>query len=371
MKESKTFLTRSPGRINLIGEHTDYNNGFVLPAAIDKAAYVSMKLRDDEEIHLRSRDYNDTHETTLSTISRSEKGWPNYLLGVVDQIKQTGVKLTGFEAELWGDIPAGAGLSSSAAVECAMLIALNEGFGLKMDRMEMARTAQRAEHAFAGVKVGIMDMFASLFGKEGHVVRLDCRSLEYEYVPFKTDGYQLVLCDTGVHHSLASSEYNVRRHQCEAGVALVKAHHPEVDSLRDVTMAMLDEWVKPQDELVYRRCKYVVEENERLIKACEDLERNDLHAFGAKIYETHEGLSHLYEVSCLELDFLVAQARKYPAVLGARMMGGGFGGCTINLVKESEVTQWSAEMTKAYKQDLNKDLKTYIARIGNGGGVIK
>ena len=371
MNKDKTFLTRSPGRINLIGEHTDYNNGFVLPAAIDKAAYISMKRREDDEIHLRSRDYDDTHTTTLGTIGRSEKGWPNYLLGVVDQLLKAGVPLTGFEVELWGDIPAGAGLSSSAAVECAMLIALNEAFGLKMDRMAMARMAQNAEHAFAGVKVGIMDMFASLFGREGHVIRLDCRSLEYEYVPFRTDGYQLVLCDTGVHHSLASSEYNVRRQQCEAGVALVKAFHPEVESLRDVTMAMLDAHVAPVDPLVYRRCKYIVEENARLIAACKDLEAGDLPAFGARVYETHEGLSHLYEVSCPELDFLVDHARQYPAVLGARMMGGGFGGCTINLVKESEVTGWCAAMTAAYKTGLGLDLKTYIARIANGGGPIK
>jgi galactokinase len=371
MNKDKTFLTRSPGRINLIGEHTDYNNGYVLPAAIDKAAYVSMKLREDDEIHLRSRDYGDTHVTSLGKIDRSEKGWPNYLLGVVDQLQKVGVQLTGFEAELWGDIPAGAGLSSSAAVECAMLIALDAAFELKMDRMAMAKMAQQAEHEFAGVKVGIMDMFASLFGKEGHVVRLDCRSLEYEYVPFRTEGYQLVLCDTGVHHSLASSEYNIRRQQCEAGVALVRAHHPEVESLRDVTMAMLDALVGPTDPLIYRRCKYVVEENGRLINACKDLEAGDMRAFGAKIYETHEGLSRLYEVSCPELDFLVDHARAYPAVLGARMMGGGFGGCTINLVEESEVTGWCAAMTVAYKEQLGLDLKTYIARISNGGGTIK
>lgn len=362
----KTILSRSPGRINLIGEHTDYNNGFVLPAAIDKAAYIQLKTREDNKVLLTSRDFNAKHETTLDKVAPSEAGWPNYLLGVVDQLQKMGVKLSGFEAEVWGDVPAGAGLSSSAAVECAMLIALNEAYHLDMTRMEMARMAQAAEHAFAGVKVGIMDPFASLFGKEGHVIRLDCRSLDYEYVPFHADGYRLVLCDSGVHHSLASSEYNVRRQQCETGVAMVKKVHPEVHSLRDVTTEMLP---LIKDPLIYSRCRYVVEENLRLIAACEDLERNDLKAFGKKLYETHEGLSHLYEVSCPELDYLVAQTHAHQAVLGARMMGGGFGGCTLNLVRTDAVAAWSAQMTAAYQKDLGKTLKVYVANIGNGGAV--
>ena len=362
----KTILSRSPGRINLIGEHTDYNNGFVLPAAIDKAAYVQLTLRNDDKIELRSRDFNATHETTLGTIKPSDKGWPNYLLGVVDQLLSKGTAMTGFEAVLWGDVPAGAGLSSSAAVECAMLIALNEAFHLNMARMTMAQTAQAAEHAFAGVKVGIMDPFASLFGKEGHVIRLDCRSLEYEYVPFHAEGYRLVLCDSGVHHSLASSEYNVRRQQCEAGVAAIQPHEPTVQSLRDVTPDMLKYITDP---LIANRCRYVVEENQRVKKACEDLERDDLKAFGARLYETHEGLSKLYEVSCPELDFLVEKARPQTAVLGARMMGGGFGGCTLNLVETDKVDAFTKTMTDAYKKDLDKTLKVYVANIGNGGSI--
>lgn len=365
----RTILSRSPGRINLIGEHTDYNQGFVLPAAIDKAAYISLTLREDDQLHLTSRDFKQTHVTTLTTLGKSDKGWPNYLLGVVDQLLSQGVPLSGFDVEVWGDVPAGAGLSSSAAVECAMLIALNEAFDLGMDRMSMARMAQAAEHAFAGVKVGIMDPFASLFGKTGHVIRLDCRSLEYEYVPFHAEGHRLVLCDSGVHHSLASSEYNVRRHQCETGVELVRTLHPEVQSLRDVTPAMLESAVKEAHPLIYQRCKYVVDENARLIGACKDLENDNLEAFGKKLYETHEGLSHLYEVSCPELDFLVGEARKHEVVLGARMMGGGFGGCTLNLVKADAVEAWSASMKAAYRGQLGKDLKVYIANIGNGGSV--
>jgi galactokinase len=363
---AKTILSRSPGRINLIGEHTDYNNGFVLPAAIDKAAYIRFTTREDNKILLTSRDYKTSHETTLEAVAPSDKGWPNYLLGVVDQLQQKGVRLTGFEAELWGDVPAGAGLSSSAAVECAMLLALDAAYGLGMDRMTMAQTAQAAEHAFAGVKVGIMDPFASLFGKEGHVMRLDCRSLEFEYVPFKVEGYRLVLCDSGVHHSLASSEYNVRRHQCETGVAAVQQLHPEVKSLRDVLPSMLEEI---KDPLIYNRCKYVVEENLRLVAACEDLERNDLVSFGQKLYQTHDGLSRLYEVSCPELDFLVEKAKPQPSVLGARMMGGGFGGCTLNLVKEEGVDAFRDHMTGVYQKELGLTLKVYVANIGNGGNV--
>ncbi|HTJ14296.1 MAG TPA: galactokinase [Dinghuibacter sp.] len=362
----RTIVSRSPGRINLIGEHTDYNNGFVLPAAIDKAAYVRLTLRNDDQIKLISRDFNATYGTTLGTIAPTDKGWPNYLLGVVDQLLGKGTALTGFEAELWGDVPAGAGLSSSAAVECAMLIALNEAFHLNMPRMTMAQTAQAAEHAFAGVKVGIMDPFASLFGKEGHVIRLDCRSLQYEYVPFHAEGYRLVLCDSGVHHSLASSEYNVRRQQCEAGVAEIKQRHPEVQSLRDVTTDMLKYITDP---LIKNRCRYVVEENDRLLKGCEDLERDDLKAFGEKMYKTHDGLSKLYEVSCPELDFLVEKARPQNAVLGARMMGGGFGGCTLNLVETDKIDDFRQKMTTAYKTELNKDLKVYVANIGNGGSI--
>jgi len=363
----KPILSRSPGRINLIGEHTDYNQGFVLPAAIDKAAYISLTPRLDDRILLASRDFKTTHETTLHTLEPTDKGWPNYLLGVVDQLLKQGVKLRGFEAEVWGDVPAGAGLSSSAAVECAMLIALDKAFELHMDRMAMAQMAQAAEHAFAGVKVGIMDPFASLFGKEGHVIRLDCRSLEYEYVPFRAEGYILLLCDSGVHHSLASSEYNVRRQQCEAGVALVKAHHPEVQSLRDVTLDMLQANVK--DTVIYNRCRYVVEENLRLIAACKDLENGDLKAFGKRLYETHLGLSLLYEVSCPELDFLVEQARHQEAVLGARMMGGGFGGCTLNLVKVDQMEDWSATMKAAYQKELGRTLKIYAANTSDGGSV--
>lgn len=366
-----TIVSRSPGRINLIGEHTDYNDGYVLPAAIDKAAYIALTPRVDNEIHLHSIDLNDTYTTTVDAIEKTKNSWPNYILGVVEQFRKKGFDIQGFDAALTADIPMGAGLSSSAAVECATAMALNEFFNAKLDKLTLVQMSQKAEHEFAGVQCGIMDQFASMFGKLNHVIRLDCRSMEYAYEPFNMDGFKVVLFDSNVKHSLGSSEYNVRRSQCEAGVAMVREFYPEVISLRDVSMQMLDDYVLPNDKLVYQRCKYVVEERDRLLHACEDLENGDMEAFGKKMFETHHGLSKLYEVSCPELDFLVTQVQDNPAVLGARMMGAGFGGCTINLVKEEAVDELIAKVGKAYHEAIGYDCKAYIAKIENGTGLLQ
>ncbi len=370
--QNETIVACSPGRINFIGEHTDYNNGFVLPAAIDKAAYIALTPRADEEIHLHSIDLNDHFVTDIHNVEKhASKSWPNYILGVVEQFRKKGFALKGFDAALTADVPIGAGLSSSAAVECATAFALNSFFQAGFDKQTLVKMAQKAEHEFAGVQCGIMDQFASVFGKHNHVIRLDCRSLEYVYEPLQMDGYKVVLLDTNVHHSLASSEYNVRRQQCEKGLSFIQQHHPEVNSLRDVTVDMLDAYVEPNDELIYNRCRYVVDENARLLAACNDLENNDIVAFGKKMFETHDGLSKLYEVSCKELDFLVNQVRDNAAVVGARMMGGGFGGCTINLVKEDHIDALVEDITKAYKENMHKDLKFYIAKIEDGSQVLK
>lgn len=369
--KENTLVVRSPGRINLIGEHTDYNNGFVLPAAIDKAAYLAITPRSDNEIHLHSIDLDDKYSTTVDDIKKSVKtSWPNYLLGVVQQFKLAGINIIGFDAVLTADIPIGAGLSSSAAVECAMTLALNELFNCGFNKLTLVKMAQKAEHEFAGVQCGIMDQFASMFGKRNHVIRLDCRSLEYVYEPLNMDGIKIVLLDTNVKHSLASSEYNVRRKQCETGVAMIQQHRPEINSLRDATVELLDKYVLPNDLLVYQRCKYIVEENIRLLDACFDLEQGNLRAFGSKMYETHYGLSKLYEVSCTELDFLVTHVKDNPSVLGARMMGGGFGGCTINLVKDEAVDTLIAETSEAYRHAKKKELKAYIAKIEDGSNIL-
>jgi galactokinase len=257
-------------------------------------------------------------------------------------------------------------MSSSAALECSTIFALNELFQLKLDRITMIKMAQKAENEFVGVQSGIMDQFASMLGKKNNVIKLDCRSLEYEYLPFEMGELRVVLFDTNVKHSLASSEYNTRRKQCEEGVALVKEHYPEVKSLRDVTVEMLNECVKSKDPLIYQRCLYVVEEIQRLLDAAVDLQKGDLKSFGKKMYATHDGLSKQYEVSCKELDFLVDFVRNEPAVLGARMMGGGFGGCTINLIKEEAITALAERIGAAYSNAMQLDLKTYVAEIENG-----
>ena len=236
--------------------------------------------------------------------------------------------------------------------------------------MDQAFIAQKAEHEFAGVLCGIMDQFASVFGKRDHVIRLDCRSLEYEYVPLKMDGFRILLLNTNVKHALGDTEYNTRRAQCEEGVSFVRTHHPGVKSLRDVTMQQLDQLVRPKDELIYRRCRYVVEENERLLAGCEDLKAGRVEALGQKMFASHKGLSRDYEVSCRELDFLVEAVRTHPGVIGARMMGGGFGGCTINLVREDVIEDILPELSAAYVNAMGKELTPYIASIEDGTSVV-
>ena len=364
--QQHSIITRSPGRINLIGEHTDYNEGYVLPAAIDKAAYLSLTPRQDQTIVLHALDLGEVFRVPMGDIKKIPGSWTNYILGVVDQFIQRGIAVPGFEAALVADIPLGAGLSSSAAVECATAMALNEWLATGLDKLTLVKMSQMAEHAYAGVQCGIMDQFASMFGKKDHVIRLDCRSLQYEYVPFLTKGIRIVLMDTQIKHSLASSEYNTRRQQCDLGVSLIRKHHPEVSSLRDVTREMLDEFVLQKDPLIYHRCQYVVEENGRLLEACEDLRKGDLRSFGSKLFVTHEGLSHLYQVSCEELDFLVDHVRNNPSVLGARMMGGGFGGCTLNLVREEAVDELIHSASRAYLDFSGQELKAYVASIEDG-----
>ena len=363
--KEEPIITRSPGRVNIIGEHLDYNEGYVLPAAIDKAIYVGISKRNDDEIHLHSVDYNEDYQVSVQDL-KPTKTWATYVLGVTDQLIKRGHKISGFNVVLDGDVPVGAGLSSSAALECATAFALNEVFSLGLEKLEMVKIAQKAEHAFAGVMVGIMDMFASMFGKKDHVIKLDCRSLEYEYKPLKLEGYKVVLFNTNVEHSLASSEYNTRRKQCEQGVAWVKEHHPEVTALRDADMNMLNEYVLPKDEIIYKRCKYVVEEIDRLLRGSDDLERGDIKALGQKMFRTHEGLSKEYEVSCKELDFLVEAVKDNEAVIGARMMGGGFGGCTINIIKEEAINDLKEKLSKEYTKAMGLELTTYIAQIENG-----
>ncbi|MFN2458985.1 MAG: galactokinase [Chitinophagaceae bacterium] len=365
------LVVRSPGRVNIIGEHTDYNNGFVLPAAIDKAIYVAVTKRNDDSINLYSDDFDELVDFHLQQLQPEAGRWTNYVLGVVDQLLKHGYTLQGFNLAVGGDVPIGAGLSSSAAVECSTIFALNEIFNLNISKLEMVKRAQKAEHEFSGVMCGIMDQFASMYGKKDHVIKLDCLTLDYEYVPLKLDGIKVVLLNTNVKHSLASSEYNTRRAQCEEGVTLVKKHFSEVTSLRDVTLDMLDKHVAPVDELIYQRCKYVIEENLRLLAATEDLKAGNIEALGQKMFQTHEGLSKQYEVSCKELDFLVNAVSNDADVLGARMMGGGFGGCTINLIKEDAVGKVIEKVGNAYSENMQKETTTYTTQIEDGTSITR
>ena len=369
--QTEPLIVRSPGRINIIGEHTDYNEGFVLPAAIDKAAYIAVSLRDDDEIHLVAMDLNENFSVNLKDLKPvGDVSWPNYILGSAAQFLKRGVQLPGFNAVLTSDVPMGAGLSSSAAVECATVFALNELLQTDLDRLTMVRMAQKAEHEYAGVMCGIMDQFASMMGKKDYVIKLDCRSLEYEYVPFKLEGLKVLLLNTSVKHSLASSEYNTRRKECEKAVEWVKQNVQGVNSLRNVSEEMLNKYVLPNDELIDKRSRYVVQEINRLLEGCNDLQSGDLKALGKKMFTTHDGLSKMYEVSCKELDWLVNKVKNNTNVIGSRMLGGGFGGCTINLVKETAIDELVADLKLAYEKEMELPLVYYVASIENGTELI-
>lgn len=366
------IMAKSPGRINLIGEHTDYNLGFVLPAAIDKAAYVTVARREDQLIMLFAKDLEEEYQVDINLLPTIPGHWSAYILGVVDQLSKMGKQLSGFDLVLTCDVPTGAGMSSSAAVECATAFALNALFDLQLERLDLVRMAQKAENEFVGVKCGIMDMFASVMGKDAQVIQLDCRDLSYQYFPLNLGGYKIVLFDTGVKHSLAGGEYNLRRQQCEQGVAMLKERFPEVNSLRDANLPMLDEQFRSAvSSTVYNRCLYVIEENIRLEQGCALLLQNNIKGFGDKMYGSHKGLSELYEVSCKELDFLVDLSKQEDAIAGARMMGGGFGGCTINLIELSAIESIHERFSKQYQSAMGRELAMYVMVPSEGSQLIK
>lgn len=365
----RSILVRSPGRINLIGEHTDYNEGFVLPSAIDRAIYLEIAPRDDSQVNIYSVDFDVIHHFDLGQEITKGPRWANYLVGVVDQFTKRGFKLQGFDCAYSGDIPIGAGMSSSAAVEAGLAFALNELNGCGMNRQVIAGIAQRAENEFVGVNCGIMDQFANLLSEGRSAIHLDCRSLQFEYIPFDGNDLSFVLCDTGVKHELASSEYNLRRQQCEDGVETLKKHFPPVRSLRDVTMEMLQSYSGEMEPVVYRRCKYVLEENDRVSEACKHLRKDDYERFGRLLYGSHEGLRDEFEVSCAELDLLVEAASESKGVLGARMMGGGFGGCTLNLVQTESVEEMSEHIRRVYSRKMGRVPNIYECKLTEGTAV--
>jgi len=355
----------SPGRLNLIGEHIDYNDGFVMPAAINKGVYYALSPNGTKTLHFYALDFGEELHMNLSDIKKTN-GWKDYVLSVVNEFALAGKKIEGFNCVFSGNIPIGSGLSSSAAVEGGLAFGLNDMFECGFSRTELALLCQRAEHNFPGVNCGIMDQFANMMGKLDHVILLDCMKMSHQYFPLHLGEYDIVLINTKVQHSLAAGEYNKRRKQCEEGLMLMAADSP-VQSFRDITKwEDLLGYQAQMGEEVYNRCLYVVQEIARTKKAAECLEQDNLEEFGKLMFETHEGLSKLYEVSCPELDFLVEQARKNENVKGARMMGGGFGGCTINLVKKTAVEAFIKEATEAYKNKFNVAAEAYIVQTSDG-----
>ncbi|RAI99364.1 galactokinase [Chitinophaga skermanii] len=361
------IIVTSPGRINLIGEHTDYNEGYVLPGAIDKKITYAVALNGTNTCNAYASFNGEKVSFVADEIVPNNIGWACYLQGVVYHLRELGYTIPGFDCVIDGDIPIGAGLSSSAAVEGGLVLALDYLLGLNMNRMDMAKIGQVAEHTFPGVKCGIMDQFANLHGQANKVMLLDCRSLDYEYVPFEFgDTYKIILVNSMVSHSLASSEYNVRRAQCEEGVGILQQFIPGIQSLRDVSAAQVLAYKAYLPGKVFDRCLYVTQENERVLAAVGLLKQNDLEEMGRLMFETHEGLSKLYEVSCQELDFLVETVKGRPEVAGARVMGGGFGGCTINLVKTPMVNEFIAFVEGEYEKKYGKKPSIYVTSIENG-----
>ena len=368
-----TLLVRAPGRINLIGEHTDYNGGYVMPAAIDKAVYFAVSAREDDICHFMAYDLNENFTVSLKNLVKTDtNAWANYLMGVLIELRKVKPFSHGINLVFGGDLPSGGGVSSSAAIENGIGFAVNEIFNLGLSRLDLVNISQQAENNFVGMKCGIMDMFASMMGKRNAVIRLDCRSLEFQYFPFNTPDMRLVLCDTTVKHALVDSEYNTRRAECEEGVSELQKLNPLVKTLRDVQPSFLRNHKSIFRPVVFKRCKYIVEEIARVEKACKALKKKDFNTFGQLMFQTHEGLQNEYEVSCAELDFLVKTARiqSDKGVLGARMMGGGFGGCTINLVKSDRVEGFIDKMKTAYQEAFGLDLPCHIVTPQNGVDIV-
>lgn len=356
----------SPGRINLIGEHTDYNGGFVFPGAVQQGVIAEIKPNGTRKVRAYSIDLKDYAEFSLDDEKGPTATHFRFIFGVCREMMKLGVHVEGFNTAFAGDVPLGAGMSSSAALESTFAFAINDLFAdNKIDKFTLAKVGQATEHNYIGCNCGIMDQFASVFGKAGSLMRLDCRSLQYKYFPFDPKGYKLVLLNSCVKHDLASSAYNDRRKSCENVVAAIKKHHPEVELLRDATYDMLNEVVNEVSEEDALRAKYVIGEKYRVLEVCVALEEGDYEEVGKKMFETHHGLSKEYEVSCPEIDFLNDVAKSC-GVTGSRIMGGGFGGCTINLVTDELYANFIDTAKKAYKEKFGKEPIVIDVVIGDG-----
>ena len=359
-------IVLSPGRINIIGEHIDYNEGYVLPAAIDKIICFAFEKSNSNTSRIIAIDLEDEFEINLADpIELSDNVWTNYVRGVILQLQNKGFQFEGVNCVFSSTIPVGSGLSSSAALECGFLFGIKELYKLDIKPVDLALMGQSAEH-WVGINCGIMDQFSSVMGLENKVIKIDCRTLEYEYHNADFNDYSLILFDSNVKHSLMTSAYNERREQCEEGIAILKANFPEVKSFRDCSEEQVQSVKEKMSEDVFKRSLFVVKEIKRVIKACNALDNGDIPTLGKLMYETHEGLSKDYEVSCPELDMIVDTLKTEEAVVGSRLMGGGFGGCTINLIKKGHEERIKAKLSALYLETFGIELKIYDVKISNG-----
>lgn len=359
-------LYRAPGRVNLIGEHTDYNQGFVMPVAIDFSTFVAIGRRDDTFIKIHSDTFKEDASVDLSKPpAQKKKHWSDYPIGVAVKLQEAGYDISGANVFVHGEIPLGSGLSSSAALEVSTGLALLDISAQEIDRLQLAKICQQAENEFVGARTGVMDQFIGCFGKAGNAVMLDCRSLESEALPIPAH-LKLVVCNTMVQHELASNEYNNRRKECEEGVAILSQQLPNVKSLRDVSVADVNEFKDELGDVVFKRCRHVTTENDRVRAAADALRRRDLKQFGQLMYESHDSLRDDYEVSCHELDVMVELAAQIQGVFGARMTGGGFGGCTVNLVAESAVEEFTRGIKAGYAKATQRDPEVYVCTAADG-----
>lgn len=362
----------SPGRINLIGEHTDYNEGFVLPTAIDKKIILKFQKNYTENFcRLYSETFNKGFEFQLDKKFEKASGWENYILGVIQELQYHSAKLEGFDCIIESGLPVGAGISSSAALECGIASGLNQLFDLGLTKLEIVKLSQKAENDFVGSNCGIMDQFSSVMSKKDHLILLDCRSLKAEFIPADFKNCKLLLLNTNVSHNLADSDYNSRREECEAAVDIIQKTQPEVKSLRDLDPELLEKFKQELTVKMYERCLYVLKENERVLAAANALKEGELQNFGKLMYASHEGLQHRYEVSCKELDFLVDYSRNKDFIYGSRMMGGGFGGCTINLIEENKIESYIEEVSAAYFQKFHIKLDAISVSPDEGTKILK